>query len=107
MDNLITATQYAAIHKLSDRTVRHKAQTGQFKTATKKGKTWYIDRSEDFPTNDGRITTGQYVDWRVKYGRSTTQLQNPLDTTEGVKLQNPPVTIEPLRLQKASETTEP
>ena len=85
MQVMITATEYAAIHKLSDRTVRYKAQAGQFKTAVKKGKTWYIDKAEAYPEIDGRRTTGQYVDWRLRYGRRVQELQDPLVGVEGVR----------------------
>lgn len=101
MLELITATQYAQAHNLSDRTVRHKAQTGQFKTATKKGKTWYIDNAEPFPEVDGRRTTGAYVDWRQKHSRRVSELQNPvrggrpLDYRTLPELQNPSKTTEP------------
>ena len=86
MQVMITATEYAAIHKLSDRTVRHKAQAGQFKTAVKRGKTWYIDKSEAYPEIDGRRTTGQYVDWRLRYGRRGSELQKPFSRVDGARI---------------------
>ena len=59
---LITLNEYAERNGKDARTLRKKAQDGNFRTAYKIGKFWVIDENE--PCRDCRYRTGKYVNWR-------------------------------------------
>lgn len=65
---LISIAEYARKHGKSPVSARQKAARGGFKTAQKIGKTWVIDADE--PYTDGRIVTGEYVNFRQKGRRN-------------------------------------
>ncbi len=53
-DNLVSLAEYARMHGKAYRTVRQKAELGNFRTARKIGRNWVIDRDEP------------YIDYRKK-----------------------------------------
>ena len=59
---IITLKEYAERLGKNPVVVRHKAQRGQFNTARKIGRDWFID--EDEPYEDRRVKSGKYIDWR-------------------------------------------
>lgn len=56
---LILMTEYAKKHGKDPTTVTQKAGRGNFRTAVKIGRQWFID--EDEPYIDARVTSGKYV----------------------------------------------
>lgn len=65
----ISLKEYADMHGRSLDTMRQSAARGRFQTARKIGRNWVIDEAE--PLIDGRVKSGQYVDWRKdKKGRA-------------------------------------
>jgi hypothetical protein len=47
-ENLIPILEYAKMHNKALRTVQQKAKLGNFKTAKKIGRDWFIDRDEPY-----------------------------------------------------------
>jgi hypothetical protein len=47
-ENFIPLTEYAKLHGKEESTVRRKALRGNFKTARKFGRDWFIDRDEPY-----------------------------------------------------------
>jgi hypothetical protein len=64
MGKKITLVEYAKRHGKAKNTVRRKARDGNFKTAEKIGRDWFID--EDEPYIDYRVKSGKYKNWRNK-----------------------------------------
>jgi hypothetical protein len=60
----ITLKQWAKNHGLHPSSARQKALRGNFETAEKIGRDWFIDEDEE--NIDHRITTGEYINWRKK-----------------------------------------
>lgn len=60
---LISIAEYAKKHNKNPTTVRQKARNGDFNTAQKIGRDWFINADEPYP-QDKRITSGAYKDWR-------------------------------------------
>jgi hypothetical protein len=52
---------------ISSRQIRKYCELGFIEGAIKEGKTWYIPIDAKRP-KDGRIRSGKYFDWRIKYG---------------------------------------
>ena len=64
MTNLIPLKEWAEVNGILSETARQKALRGGFKTATKIGRQWFIDKSE--PNTDNRVKSGIYKNWRKK-----------------------------------------
>ena len=64
--NLISTVEYAKLHGKKRISVFNRIERGDFKTAIKLGKCWYIDKDEPYP-DDSRVKSGKYVDWREKH----------------------------------------
>lgn len=62
--SLITLVQWAELNGVKPNTARQRANRGQFKTAQKLGRDWFIDKDE--PNIDNRVKTGKYKNWRKK-----------------------------------------
>ena len=58
----ITLVEYCRIHGKDPSRARRKCIKGDFKSAEKIGRDWFIDQNE--PWIDRRIKSGKYVDWR-------------------------------------------
>lgn len=68
MNNLISISEYAAIHGKESSTIRAKCIRGGYQSARKIGHNWVISKSE--PYNDLRETAaGKYKGWRNKSER--------------------------------------
>lgn len=67
MGKMITLMEYAKRIGKNARVVRRKAANGDFKTAAKIGRDWFIDEDEEYI--DRRFTSGKYCGWREKYGK--------------------------------------
>ncbi len=63
---LIPLKEYAERIGKNPANMRQKANRGMFKTAKRIGRDWFIDDQEEYV--DGRIKSGNYVDW--KYGKN-------------------------------------
>lgn len=65
IDGYLTASEAAEKWNVTTRTVQIMCAEGKIKGAAKFGRIWAIPIEESRPT-DGRITSGQYKDWRKK-----------------------------------------
>ncbi len=63
---LIPLKEYAERIGKNPANMRQKAIRGMFKTAKRIGRDWFIDDQEEYI--DGRIKSGDYIDW--KYGKN-------------------------------------
>lgn len=64
MENkLLSVTEYARLHDLSDSYVRRLVRNGRIQGATKVGSQWIIPADAALP-KDERVTTGKYRNWR-------------------------------------------
>ena len=79
-EELISLSEYAAIHGVSRSAIQNKALRGLLGSTRKIGRNWVIDKNE--PYIDGRVKSGGYVGWR-KHSRRTTELPEAPSTTEG------------------------
>ena len=70
---LLSVKEYAARIGRSPVSVRQKILRGTL-PAQKIGRDWLID--EDMPYEDGRVTSGKYVNWR-KRGKSDGKAAHP------------------------------
>jgi len=61
-ENLISISEYAAQHGVSEITVKHRFADKRFFTAKRIANEWYIDKDE--PYEDKRIKSGRYRSWR-------------------------------------------
>ena len=73
---LVSLAEYARRHGKTTATARQRAARGAFKTVQKIGRDWLIDDAE--PWADGRIRTGNYVDFRKKKSENSVF---PIDNT--------------------------
>ncbi len=60
--NKIPLAQYAKQHGIDGSVARRRASSGDYKTAEKMGRDWFIDADE--PHIDKRIKSGKYIGWR-------------------------------------------
>ena len=65
IDGYTTVGEIAERWKLSERTVQIMCLEGKIVGATKFGRSWAIPDNVERPA-DGRITTGEYKNWRKK-----------------------------------------
>ncbi len=56
--------------ELSNRWVNTMCHNGKIPGAVKFGDMWAIPADMEKPTQDKRIKSGEYKDWRKKYGKS-------------------------------------
>ena len=64
----LSVREYSSLVNRNVSVVRRKCTNGMLASAFKIGNRWVID-SED-PWLDGRVKTGEYKDWRLKYSRT-------------------------------------
>ena len=67
IDGYSTINEIAEKWGVSPRRVRAMCMNGQIVGAAKLGRIWAIANNSEKP-NDGRVTTGQYKNWRKKGG---------------------------------------
>ena len=65
MDGYLTIKEVANRWKLTTRRVQKMCSDGLIPGASKFGRDWAIPEDAERPI-DGRVTTGEYVDWRKK-----------------------------------------
>lgn len=61
----VSIAEYAKAHERNPASVRQGCIRGQFSTATKIGRDWFIDPEEPYP--DARVKTGSYIGQSRKY----------------------------------------
>ena len=64
----LSVREYSALVNRNVSVVRRKCTNGMLTSAFKIGNRWVIDSEE--PWLDGRVKTGEYKDWRLKYSRT-------------------------------------
>ncbi|MBO4394779.1 MAG: hypothetical protein J5819_00335 [Eubacterium sp.] len=64
VENLVSLSEYAAIHGIPTDTAKSARRQGRFKTAIKIGRNWCVDKNEIL--SDNRVKTGEYRNWRKK-----------------------------------------
>ena len=69
MGKLLTTSQYARLVGRSSNRVYVRCVEGKL-PAIKIGNQWCIDEDTPYP-EDGRLTSGAYVDWRKRYGKKS------------------------------------
>ena len=69
MDNYLTIKEVAEKWNLTTRRVQKMCADGQIPGASKFGRDWAVPKDAEKPV-DGRVTTGEYKDWRKKYTSS-------------------------------------
>jgi excisionase family DNA binding protein len=62
---------------LSNRWVNNMCHNGKIPGAQKFGTVWAIPADMAKPTQDRRVKTGEYKDWRKKYGKKKVINENP------------------------------
>lgn len=65
MDGYITVKEAAIKWGVSKRSVQSMCADGRIVGATKVANIWVIPNESNYP-EDGRVRTGEYVDWRNK-----------------------------------------
>ena len=65
MDGFLTIKEIAEKWNLTDRQVQKMCSEGKIPGASKFGNVWAIPEGTERPV-DGRVTTGQYRNWRRK-----------------------------------------
>lgn len=58
----IPLIEYARQNEIDPGNARRRASKGQYKTAEKIGRDWFIDPNE--PHTDSRVKSGKYINWR-------------------------------------------
>ena len=71
MEDYVTIKEIAERWNLTTRMVQKMCAEGRIPGASKCGRDWAIPKDAERPP-DGRITTGEYRDWRKKVGREPT-----------------------------------
>ncbi len=61
----MTAKEAASIWNISLRSVQSACSKGKIKGAEKLANAWFLPKESDYP-KDGRIKSGEYLDWRKK-----------------------------------------
>ena len=72
MDEFMTIKETAAQWNLTERRVQKMCADGKIEGVRRFGNSWAIPRDAKRPA-DGRITTGEYKDWRKKLGNGPVQ----------------------------------
>ena len=65
MDSFMTIKETATLWKLTERRVQKMCAEGKIEGVQRFGNSWAIPRNANRPV-DGRITTGEYRNWRNK-----------------------------------------
>jgi len=63
-----TSAKLSLLWGISQRQISKLCAAGKIEGAIKVGKTWRIPIGANRP-KDGRMTTMEYCDWRIKYGK--------------------------------------
>lgn len=70
MDDYITIKETAERWSITPRRIQKMCMDGRIPGAKKFGRDWAIPADAEKP-KDGRITSGEYRDWRKKHSRSS------------------------------------
>ena len=68
MDGFMTVKETAERWRLTERRVQKMCSDGKIEGVQKFGSAWVIPEEAEKP-EDGRVVTGKYKGWRMKYGR--------------------------------------
>ena len=69
LEGYMTVKETAAKWEISTRRIQVMCNRGMIEGAAKFGKAWAIPKDAEKPV-DGRVTTGEYVNWRKKQEKS-------------------------------------